>query len=45
MLLAGNDAAVDWPSDWLRDQLTAEDVVLARASRGARLGEAAAALA
>ncbi|MFB7600144.1 hypothetical protein [Streptomyces sp. NPDC056160] len=41
VVLVGNDAAVDW----LRDHLAAGDVVLARASRGARLDEAAAALA
>ncbi|MEQ7006147.1 UDP-N-acetylmuramoyl-tripeptide--D-alanyl-D-alanine ligase [Actinopolymorpha sp. B17G11] len=39
--LAGNDAAVDW----LRDHLAAGDVVLVKASRGARLDEVAAALA
>ncbi|GAA1982912.1 UDP-N-acetylmuramoyl-tripeptide--D-alanyl-D-alanine ligase [Catenulispora subtropica] len=39
--LADNDAAVDW----LRGQLTAGDVVLVKASRGARLDEVAAALA
>ncbi|MGV9348894.1 UDP-N-acetylmuramoyl-tripeptide--D-alanyl-D-alanine ligase [Streptomyces spiralis] len=39
--LAGNDAAVDW----LRGRLAAGDVVLVKASRGARLDEVAAALA
>ncbi|MGI5200556.1 UDP-N-acetylmuramoyl-tripeptide--D-alanyl-D-alanine ligase [Spirillospora sp. CA-108201] len=39
--LADNDAAVDW----LRGHLTAGDVVLVKASRGARLDEVAAALA
>jgi UDP-N-acetylmuramoyl-tripeptide--D-alanyl-D-alanine ligase len=39
--LADNDAAVDW----LRDRVTAGDVVLVKASRGARLDEVAAALA
>jgi UDP-N-acetylmuramoyl-tripeptide--D-alanyl-D-alanine ligase len=38
--LAGNDAAVDW----LRGHLAAGDVVLVKASRGARLDEVAAAL-
>ncbi|WP_199552445.1 UDP-N-acetylmuramoyl-tripeptide--D-alanyl-D-alanine ligase [Streptomyces sp. N35] len=38
--LADNDAAVDW----LRGRLDAEDVVLVKASRGARLDEVAAAL-
>ncbi|MEV6013247.1 UDP-N-acetylmuramoyl-tripeptide--D-alanyl-D-alanine ligase [Streptomyces sp. NPDC051976] len=42
LVLAGNDAAVDW----LRARrLTAGDVVLVKASRGARLDEVAAALA
>jgi len=39
--LADSDAAVDW----LRGHLGASDVVLAKASRGARLDEVAAALA
>lgn len=39
--LADNDAAVDW----LRGHLTAGDVVLVKASRGARLDEVAASLA
>jgi UDP-N-acetylmuramoyl-tripeptide--D-alanyl-D-alanine ligase len=39
--LAGRDAAVDW----LRGHLAAGDVVLVKASRGARLDEVAAALA
>jgi UDP-N-acetylmuramoyl-tripeptide--D-alanyl-D-alanine ligase len=39
--LAGNDAAVDW----LRGHIAAGDVVLVKASRGARLDEVAAALA
>jgi UDP-N-acetylmuramoyl-tripeptide--D-alanyl-D-alanine ligase len=39
--LADNDAAVDW----LRGHLAAGDVVLVKASRGARLDEVAAALA
>jgi UDP-N-acetylmuramoyl-tripeptide--D-alanyl-D-alanine ligase len=39
--LAGNDAAVDW----LRSHLAADDVVLVKASRAARLDEVAAALA
>ncbi len=39
--LADNDAAVDW----LRGHLAANDVVLVKASRGARLDEVAAALA
>ncbi|MER7274070.1 UDP-N-acetylmuramoyl-tripeptide--D-alanyl-D-alanine ligase [Dactylosporangium sp. NPDC000244] len=38
--LSGNDAAVDW----LREHLTADDVVLVKASRAARLDEVAAAL-
>ncbi|WP_436775164.1 UDP-N-acetylmuramoyl-tripeptide--D-alanyl-D-alanine ligase [Yinghuangia sp. YIM S09857] len=38
--VAGNDAAVDW----LRGHLTAGDVVLVKASRGARLDEVATAL-
>nr|BFE59976.1 UDP-N-acetylmuramoyl-tripeptide--D-alanyl-D-alanine ligase [Dactylosporangium thailandense] len=38
--LTGNDAAVDW----LREHLTAGDVVLVKASRAARLDEVAAAL-
>lgn len=41
VVLAGHDAAVDW----LRGRLTAGDVVLVKASRGARLDEVAAALA
>ncbi|MET8626426.1 UDP-N-acetylmuramoyl-tripeptide--D-alanyl-D-alanine ligase [Kitasatospora sp. NPDC004669] len=41
VLFAGKDAAVDW----LRDHLAAGDVVLVKASRGARLDEVAAALA
>ncbi|WP_329126935.1 UDP-N-acetylmuramoyl-tripeptide--D-alanyl-D-alanine ligase [Streptomyces sp. NBC_01465] len=41
VMLAGNDAAVDW----LRDHITAGVVVLVKASRGARLDEVAAALA
>ncbi|MFI6436463.1 UDP-N-acetylmuramoyl-tripeptide--D-alanyl-D-alanine ligase [Streptomyces sp. NPDC050759] len=41
VVLADNDAAVDW----LRGHLTAGDVVLVKASRGARLDEVAAALA
>jgi UDP-N-acetylmuramoyl-tripeptide--D-alanyl-D-alanine ligase len=41
VLLAGNDAAVDW----LRRHLAAGDVALVKASRGARLDEVAAALA
>lgn len=41
VVLAGNDAAVDW----LRSHLAAGDVVLVKASRGARLDEVAAALA
>jgi UDP-N-acetylmuramoyl-tripeptide--D-alanyl-D-alanine ligase len=41
VVLADNDAAVDW----LRGRLTADDVVLVKASRGARLDEVAAALA
>ena len=41
MALAGRDAAVDW----LRGHLAAGDVVLVKASRGARLDEVAAALA
>ncbi|MFF5497511.1 UDP-N-acetylmuramoyl-tripeptide--D-alanyl-D-alanine ligase [Streptomyces aquilus] len=40
MVLAGNDAAVDW----LRERVTTGDVVLVKASRGARLDEVAAAL-
>ncbi|MFI1096628.1 UDP-N-acetylmuramoyl-tripeptide--D-alanyl-D-alanine ligase [Streptomyces sp. NPDC020917] len=40
VVLAGNDAAVDW----LRGRLAAGDVVLVKASRGARLDEVAAAL-
>ncbi|MFJ6080203.1 UDP-N-acetylmuramoyl-tripeptide--D-alanyl-D-alanine ligase [Streptomyces sp. NPDC092369] len=40
VLLADNDAAVDW----LRGHLVAGDVVLVKASRGARLDEVAAAL-
>jgi UDP-N-acetylmuramoyl-tripeptide--D-alanyl-D-alanine ligase len=39
--LAGNEAAVDW----LRSHLAADDVVLVKASRAARLDEVAAALA
>jgi UDP-N-acetylmuramoyl-tripeptide--D-alanyl-D-alanine ligase len=39
--LADNDAAVDW----LRGHLAAGEVVLVKASRGARLDEVAAALA
>lgn len=39
--LVDNDAAVDW----LRGHLAASDVVLVKASRGARLDEVAAALA
>jgi UDP-N-acetylmuramoyl-tripeptide--D-alanyl-D-alanine ligase len=39
--LAGNDAAIDW----LHGHLAANDVVLVKASRGARLDEVAAALA
>lgn len=39
--LAGNDAAIDW----LRGHLAAREVVLVKASRGARLDEVAAALA
>jgi len=38
--LAGNDAAIDW----LRGHLAADDVVLVKASRAARLDEVAAAL-
>ncbi|ALO98616.1 hypothetical protein SHL15_7612 [Streptomyces hygroscopicus subsp. limoneus] len=45
VVLAGNDAAVGWLSDWPRAHLAAGDVVLTRASRGARLDETAAALA
>lgn len=41
VVLADNGAAVDW----LRDRLTDGDVVLVKASRGARLDEVAAALA
>jgi UDP-N-acetylmuramoyl-tripeptide--D-alanyl-D-alanine ligase len=41
VMLADNDAAVDW----LRDHLAAGDVVLVKASRGARLDEVAGALA
>lgn len=41
MVLADNDAAVDW----LRAHIAAGDVVLVKASRGARLDEVAAALA
>ncbi|MGW2380952.1 UDP-N-acetylmuramoyl-tripeptide--D-alanyl-D-alanine ligase [Streptomyces sp. NPDC001658] len=41
VVLADNDAAVDW----LRGHLAAGDVVLVKASRGARLDEVAAALA
>jgi UDP-N-acetylmuramoyl-tripeptide--D-alanyl-D-alanine ligase len=41
VVLAGNDAAVDW----LRGHLAAGDVVLVKASREARLDEVAAALA
>lgn len=41
VVLADNDAAVDW----LRAHLVAGDVVLVKASRGARLDEVAAALA
>ncbi|WP_217168184.1 UDP-N-acetylmuramoyl-tripeptide--D-alanyl-D-alanine ligase [Streptomyces sp. AC512_CC834] len=41
VLLADNDAAVDW----LRGHLTTGDVVLVKASRGARLDEVATALA
>ena len=41
MILADNDAAIDW----LRGQLGAGDVVLVKASRGVRLDEVAAALA
>ncbi|MER7668245.1 UDP-N-acetylmuramoyl-tripeptide--D-alanyl-D-alanine ligase [Kitasatospora sp. NPDC096128] len=41
VVLADNDAAVHW----LRDRLAAGDVVLVKASRGARLDEVAAALA
>ncbi|NGO74706.1 UDP-N-acetylmuramoyl-tripeptide--D-alanyl-D-alanine ligase [Streptomyces sp. YC504] len=40
VVLADNDAAVDW----LRGRLAAKDVVLVKASRGARLDEVAAAL-
>ncbi|MFC8348272.1 UDP-N-acetylmuramoyl-tripeptide--D-alanyl-D-alanine ligase [Streptomyces sp. NPDC057280] len=40
VVLAGNDAAVDW----LRERVTTGDVVLVKASRGARLDEVAAAL-
>lgn len=40
LVLADNDAAVHW----LRDHLTTGDVVLVKASRGARLDEVAAAL-
>jgi UDP-N-acetylmuramoyl-tripeptide--D-alanyl-D-alanine ligase len=39
--LADNEAAIDW----LRGQLVAGEVVLVKASRGARLDEVAAALA
>ncbi|MGW6456177.1 glutamate ligase domain-containing protein, partial [Streptomyces sp. NPDC055078] len=41
VVLADNDAAVDW----LRGHLAAGDVVLVKASRGARLDEVAAGLA
>ncbi|RKN39296.1 UDP-N-acetylmuramoyl-tripeptide--D-alanyl-D-alanine ligase [Streptomyces hoynatensis] len=41
VLLAGNDAAVDW----LRNHLAAGDLVLVKGSRGARLDEVAAQLA
>ncbi|MFI6693667.1 UDP-N-acetylmuramoyl-tripeptide--D-alanyl-D-alanine ligase [Streptomyces sp. NPDC050433] len=41
VVLADNDAAVDW----LREHITTGDVVLVKASRGARLDEVAAALA
>jgi UDP-N-acetylmuramoyl-tripeptide--D-alanyl-D-alanine ligase len=41
VVLADNDADVDW----LRGHLAADDVVLVKASRGARLDEVATALA
>ncbi|MEU5833730.1 UDP-N-acetylmuramoyl-tripeptide--D-alanyl-D-alanine ligase [Streptomyces diacarni] len=40
VVLADNEAAIDW----LRDHLTSDDIVLVKASRGARLDQVAAAL-